>query len=115
MSESHGTWHSVSAKLPPLGKTCEVSAGERELLLCNVDGRAYAVANRCSHANAPLARGRLSGHVLECPLHGGKLDVRDGSAIQHPIRKPTAVYSVRERNGILEISSQPMEQETNNA
>jgi len=115
MSEDRGTWHAVALELPAAGGTCALTIEDRNLLLCNVDGRAYVVADRCSHANAPLSRGRLTGHVLECPLHGGKLDVRDGSAVQPPIRRPIAAYPVRERDGKLEVSLQPLQQETTDA
>jgi nitrite reductase/ring-hydroxylating ferredoxin subunit len=115
MSEDRGDWQALETELPPSGTTCALTIGDRNLLLCNVGGRAYAIADRCSHANAPLARGRLAGHVLECPLHGGKLDVRDGTPLQNPIRKPVAAYPMRERGGKLEISLQPIKQETSDA
>ena len=108
-------WQEVSVPLPASGSTCPFTVDGQALLLCNVDGQAYVVADKCSHANAPLARGRLSGHVLECPLHGGKLDVRDGKPVQNPIRKPVAVYPVRNRDGRFEISLQPSGLENNNA
>jgi len=102
-------------ELPSVGTTAAVSVDGRNLLMCNVGGRIYVVADKCPHANAPLARGRLTDHVLECPLHGGKLDVRDGSPLQNPIRKTASAFPVRERDGRLEISLQPTEQETSNA
>jgi nitrite reductase/ring-hydroxylating ferredoxin subunit len=114
-SVSQEGWQKISVPLPSAGTTCPFTVGDRNLLLCNVNGEAYVVADKCSHANAPLARGRLSGHVLECPLHGGKLDVRDGKPVQNPIRKPVAVYPVRSRDGRFEISLQPSGLETNNA
>ena len=115
MSEDRRDWRDLADPLPPVGTTCALTVEDRNLLLCNVDGRAYVVADRCSHANAPLSRGRLTGHVLECPLHGGKLDVRDGSPVQAPIRGSVAAYPVRKRGDKLEISLQPIEQETPNA
>jgi anthranilate 1,2-dioxygenase ferredoxin subunit len=41
--------------------------------------------------------------LLECPLHGGKLDVRDGSHVALPIRKPARTYPVRVVDGGIEI------------
>lgn len=115
MSDERRDWRDLADPLPAVGTACALTIEDRNLLLCNVDGHAYVVADRCSHANAPLSRGRLTGHVLECPLHGGKLDVRDGSPLQGPIRKPVAAFPVRKRSGKLEISLQPIEQETPNA
>jgi nitrite reductase/ring-hydroxylating ferredoxin subunit len=41
--------------------------------------------------------------VLECPLHGGKLDVRDGSPVAPPIRRPVATFPVRRTQDGLEV------------
>jgi nitrite reductase/ring-hydroxylating ferredoxin subunit len=51
----------------------------------------------------PLAGGRLRGTVLECPLHGGKLDVRDGRPCAQPIRKPATTFEVRPAQAGIEI------------
>jgi len=77
------------------GQTKEIRAAGHDILLCNAGGRYYAVENRCSHASAPLTGGRLEDCVLECPMHGGKLDVRDGSAVALPIRKAVCTFEVR--------------------
>ena len=78
-------------------------AGERRVLLCNVAGEYFALENRCPPAEVPLAGGRLEGAVLECPRHGGKLDVRDGSPQQLPIRQPVVTFPVRRVAGGIEI------------
>jgi naphthalene 1,2-dioxygenase system ferredoxin subunit len=108
-------WQRVPVELPTEGSTRGFSLGDCNLLLCNVSGTAYVIADRCSHANAPLARGRLTGHVLECPLHGGKIDVRDGSPVSQPIRKRVATYATRTSNGAVEVSLEREQQETDNA
>ena len=56
---------------------CEV--GDLEILVCRVDGRLYAIEDKCSHADTPLSEGRLSGFQVNCPLHGASFDVRDGT------------------------------------
>ena len=70
------------------------TGGER-LVLCNAGGTPYVLEDRCPHAFAYLSEGRLDGFMLECPLHGGKLDVRDGSPAAPPIRKPARTFAVR--------------------
>lgn len=88
--------------LPPGGLRA-VEAGGRKLLVCNAGGTYYALENRCPHAAIPLDAGRLDGFALECPLHGGKLDVRDGSPQGHPIRRAAATFPVRSVDGGIEI------------
>ena len=67
----------------------------RELLLCRAEGGWYVLENRCPHAGVPLSGGRLDGCLLECPFHGGKLDVRDGSPQAPPIRRRATTFDVR--------------------
>jgi len=85
------------------GQTRAVDADGAQLLVCNAEGRYYAIANQCPHAKFRLDAAALRGCILECPVHGGKLDVRDGSPQGRPIRRPVATYPVRLDHGRLEI------------
>jgi nitrite reductase/ring-hydroxylating ferredoxin subunit len=85
------------------GTTRAVSASGLELLVCNAEGRFYAIENRCPHAMVRLDAAVLSGCILECPVHGGRLDVRDGSPQRHPIRRPATTYAVRAQGDRIEI------------
>ena len=58
-----------------------VQAGDREIALYGVEGNVYATDNLCTHGNARLCDGFLTGHEIECPLHQGRFDVRDGRAL----------------------------------
>jgi naphthalene 1,2-dioxygenase system ferredoxin subunit len=97
-------WVALPVPMPAEGRSVGFRFGERSLLLCNVGGRAYVLDDQCSHARTPLAGGRLCGHVLECPLHGGKIDVRDGSPAAPPIRRAVRSWPVRLVNGAIEIA-----------
>src|SRR5512145_2074126 len=72
------SWLDLGVPLPPPGRMTAFEAGGQRLVLCNAGGVPYVVQDRCPHAFATLSDGRLEGCVLECPLHGGRLDVRDG-------------------------------------
>ena len=52
-----------------------------EIALCNVAGELYAVDDVCTHAYASLSDGLLCGAEIECPLHGGRFDVKSGRAL----------------------------------
>jgi nitrite reductase/ring-hydroxylating ferredoxin subunit len=86
------------------GQTRAVSANGRELLVCNADGRFYAIENRCPHAMVRLDDAVLRGCVLECSVHGGQLDVRDGSPQRNPIRRRASTYPVRASGDQIEIT-----------
>jgi len=97
-------WLAVDvAGLAP-GETRALELAGREVLVCRAEGAYYALENRCPHARTPLAGGRLRGFVLECPLHGGKLDVRDGRPCAPPIRLPATTFAVRAAGERIEIS-----------
>jgi nitrite reductase/ring-hydroxylating ferredoxin subunit len=81
----------------------ELAAGEmkfvavdgQRIVLANVDGRFYALRDVCGHRNAPLSRGRLLGHVIECPLHFALFDVRTGKLVDGPISADVPAHEVR--------------------
>ena len=89
-------------ELPPGGKRAFDVAG-RSVLVCNVAGEIHAVANACTHAAIPLLSGKLRGCVLECPLHGGRFDLRDGRPVAGPPRRPLERFAVRIEDGRVRV------------
>lgn len=53
-----------------------------EILLAKVDGKYYAVDNKCPHFGADLSKGKLEGPTIICPSHHSKFDLADGHVIQ---------------------------------
>ena len=58
-----------------------VVVGGQEVLLANVDGSYYAIANKCTHAGGSLAKGVLAGSIVTWPRHGARFDVKTGQAV----------------------------------
>ena len=93
----------------PVAKTADVPAGgmlvvaiDRErIMLASVDGQFHALRDMCGHRNAPLSRGRLDGHIVECPLHFALFDVRTGKLVDGPISADVPVYEVRVEGGTI--------------
>jgi 3-phenylpropionate/trans-cinnamate dioxygenase ferredoxin component len=79
----------------PAGSMKCVAVDRARVLLAHVDGHFYAVSDVCGHRNAPLSRGRLDGHIVECPLHFAQFDVRSGKLVDGPISADVAAYEVR--------------------
>ena len=46
----------------------------------------------------------LMGHEIECPLHQGRFDVRDGRALCSPLRENLVTYPVRIEDGIVFVA-----------
>ena len=72
-----------ASELSP-GAMTWVSVDRERVLLANVDGVIYALQDACGHRQAPLSKGRLEGHVVECPLHFAQFDVRTGKLLSGP-------------------------------
>jgi nitrite reductase/ring-hydroxylating ferredoxin subunit len=77
-----GTVAVGKASLLPPGYETEVVVDGGEILLANVDGSYYAVANGCPNRGGKLSHGMLRGNTLVCPWHGSQFDVRDGRVIR---------------------------------
>jgi 3-phenylpropionate/trans-cinnamate dioxygenase ferredoxin subunit/naphthalene 1,2-dioxygenase system ferredoxin subunit len=88
-------WVTIPIALPPEGETDTFAVDGLELLLCHAEGRAYVVKDECPHVRTSMKGGLIRGTILECPLHGGLMDLRDGSPAGMPIRRAGTCYRVR--------------------
>ena len=84
----------TASELAPGTMTWVVVAQER-VLLANVEGVFYALRDACGHRQAPLSKGTLAGHVLECPLHYACFDVRTGKLLSGPASADVVTHEVR--------------------
>lgn len=67
----------------------------RQILVCNVGGRYYAIDNLCTHDGGTLDEGELDGDLVECPRHGALFDVKTGAAKALPAVQPVRSYPVQ--------------------
>ncbi len=70
---------------PGQGKVVE--AGENTIALFNADGKFFAIDNTCMHMGGPLGEGFLDEHVVTCPWHGWRYDVKTGQSMNIPTIK----------------------------
>ena len=96
-------WVEIPVPLPVVGQTAAFQIGELALLLCNAEGTAYVLHDECPHVRTSMAGGLIRGAILECPLHGGLIDVRDGAPKGMPIRRSGTCYAVRSEGAALEV------------
>lgn len=78
----------------PDGEPTAVVAGQRELAIYRVADQVYASDIMCTHGGGRLCDGFLDGYAIECPLHQGAFDVRDGAPVRLPAEEPLATYTV---------------------
>ena len=62
----------------------------KEILITNIDGKFYALNDRCGHMNALLSMGNLANdNIVTCPFHGARFDITTGKKIKEPILTPS--------------------------
>lgn len=85
------------------GRASVHSLAGRPIALVRVEGRVYALDNRCPHrGDGELGRGDLEGFHLSCPLHAWCFDVRDGAAF-FPSGAKLETFEVRESEGRIAL------------
>jgi nitrite reductase/ring-hydroxylating ferredoxin subunit len=97
----------------PVAKACDLAPGQltwvavdgERVVLANVDGVFYALRDVCGHRNAPLSKGRLTGHLIECPLHFAQFDVRTGELVNGPVSIAVRTYEVRVEGGTIYVKN----------
>ena len=92
----------AASELPP-GAMRWVVVDRERVLLANVDGAFYALRDACGHRQMPLSKGRLDGHVVECPLHFATFDVRTGKLVSGPASADVPTYAVRIENDTVYV------------
>ena len=65
----------------PAGKMKHVEVDGLEILIANVDGKFYAVGDRCPHLNAKISEGTLNNNIVTCPRHLSTFDLTTGRVI----------------------------------
>jgi len=95
-----GNWIDVSAQDEvPQEDVLGVEAQGRDIALYSVEGQVYASDGICTHGHARLCDGFLDGYEIECPLHQGKFDIRNGHAMCAPVTEDIRVYPVKIEGG----------------
>ncbi len=89
-------WIDIASKADvPEEDVMGIDINSKSIALYQVDGEIFATDNICSHGNARLCDGFLEGHEIECPLHQGKFDIRNGKAMCAPLTEDIRTYPVK--------------------
>jgi 3-phenylpropionate/trans-cinnamate dioxygenase ferredoxin subunit len=88
----------------PNGERLFVQIDEHQIVIFNIAGKLYAIADVCSHDNGPLGDGELeTDYEVACPRHGAHFDVRNGYAMTLPAIEDIPAYPVRITDGQIEV------------
>jgi 3-phenylpropionate/trans-cinnamate dioxygenase ferredoxin component len=91
-------------ELPP-GSVKIVRAGQIAVGVYNLDGEYYAIEDRCSHDDGPLAEGDFDAEeaVVVCPRHGSRFDIRSGRPLTLPAYEPVDTFPVVVEDGWVKV------------
>ena len=71
-------------EIPP-GNMKHVELDGKEIVLSNVNGKFYAMDERCGHMNARLSDGNINQNIVTCPFHAAKFDISTGKKVGEPV------------------------------
>jgi 3-phenylpropionate/trans-cinnamate dioxygenase ferredoxin component len=63
----------------------------------------FASDGLCTHEQVHLAGGLLQGHLIECPKHNGRFDIRTGAAARAPVCVALKTYPARVTADRIEV------------
>lgn len=87
----------------PEGELRGAQLHDRTVLLARVGGEVRALADRCAHRGGALHTGEIVDGCVECPLHGSRFRLADGSVERGPSAYPQPRYEVRVRDGRIAV------------
>ncbi len=76
-------------------KIKRVKVEDKLIDLYKYEGQIYATSDICSHEHCNIAEGGyMDGPQVECPCHGSRFDVRDGSVKNLPATEPLETFKL---------------------
>jgi nitrite reductase/ring-hydroxylating ferredoxin subunit/multimeric flavodoxin WrbA len=95
----------------PIGKSKKFSIKTAEqknieIAVFNIDGRFYAISDRCIHKGGPLSKGFIDNDIVTCPWHGWKYSVKDGKS-PHKGGDSVNSYDVKKIDDKIYVNSIP--------
>jgi 3-phenylpropionate/trans-cinnamate dioxygenase ferredoxin subunit len=90
----------------PEGSMRLVTADDgRKFGVFNCGGELFAIEDRCSHDDGPLAEGEFDAEscTVECPRHGSLFDLRTGRPKSLPAYMPVETFQARVDDGEVKL------------
>ena len=69
--------------------------GGKTYALYRVEDKTYASDGLCTHEKVHLCDGLVMDHVIECPKHNGRFDIRDGRPLGAPVCVALKTYPTK--------------------
>ncbi|MFA5918973.1 MAG: non-heme iron oxygenase ferredoxin subunit [Candidatus Nanopelagicaceae bacterium] len=76
------------------GKPVRLEKNGQSICVTRIGGEVFAIDDTCTHSDASLSEGDVSGTKIECWLHGAEFDLRTGKALTLPAVEGVKTYGV---------------------
>lgn len=96
-------WSDAAAESDVADQPIAVTVADTPVLLVRTRGAIRAIGDRCTHRGAPLHEGPMVDGCIECPWHGSRFDVTDGSVVRGPAVRPAPVFETRVVDGRVQV------------
>ena len=80
------------------GKSVAIEVDGVAVCVARIGDEVFAVEDTCTHSEASLSEGEITGTKIECWLHGAEFDLRTGEALTPPATAALKTFKV-EVNG----------------
>jgi len=87
----------------PNGERLFVEIEGKPIVIFNIAGQFYSIADVCSHDDGPVGEGDIEGYNITCPRHGAEFDVRTGQVMSMPAVVDIPAYPVRVVDGMIQL------------
>jgi 3-phenylpropionate/trans-cinnamate dioxygenase ferredoxin subunit len=87
------------------GKPVAIDVDGIPVCVVKVADEVFAVADTCTHSEASLAEGEVTGSKIECWLHGAEFDLKTGKALTPPATEALKTFNVNRNGNQLTITN----------
>jgi len=87
------------------GKPVAIEVDGTPVCVVKVADEVFAVADTCTHSEASLAEGEVTGGKIECWLHGAEFDLKTGEALTPPATQALKTFNVKRNGNQLTITN----------
>ena len=88
----------------PLKEMRCVALTDRNVLVARTEDGVFVSDEMCTHEDARLCDGNLTGHLVKCPLHGSRFDLTTGAVLDDPAEENLITYPVTIENNTVYIA-----------
>ena len=87
------------------GKPVAIEVDGTPVCVVKVADEVFAVEDTCTHAEASLSEGEVTGGKIECWLHGAEFDLKTGEALTPPATQALKTFNVKRNGNQLTITN----------